>query len=54
MPITSHIIIKARRNYLENYASNEEISEWSKTKLVESDMVKDATKDFSEVILKVV
>jgi hypothetical protein len=49
MPMTGHFIIKARRNYFENYASNEEISERNEAKS-ENQTMKNATKDFSETI----
>jgi signal recognition particle GTPase len=54
MRITSHVIIKANRNYFENGAANEEISEWIETELAESDVAKNAAKDFSETLMKVV
>jgi hypothetical protein len=53
MPIASHVIIKARWNYSENSASNEEISEYNDAEAAESD-IENTTKDFSKTPLKTV
>jgi len=53
MPITCYFIIKVRWNCFANYPSDEEISEWNESKLVKL-TCKNATKDFSETVLKIV